>query len=205
MKKRETLIGPIRFLPGLIVGMLLLTGPEGRCQRGGPTDFWFNVGVGADYVVDSLFPGIGPAIRAGANFQSGQFNIGARFTGNTSAKTNYYGHTLGRTMRNQHYETALVSGYNISPEGEFWKVLSVGMGMVWGSVAVQDTASSSPENGMFVPRRPVIGLPLELAIVGYNKMPGIAFYLHANINRRATLFGLTLAFAFGTVPGPHKQ
>ena len=164
-----------------------------------PVDLWFNLGAGANYVMDEEYPGIGPAIRFGAAMQFGRFNISTRITGNTSAKSPYLGPSL-RELRNQYLESGLLLGLNTSPTGNYWIIPSAGIGVLFGNTVFADSASL--EDGHYEPFKPIVALPLELAIVGNNKLPGFGLYLHANVNGRGSLFGITLVFAFGTIQRP---
>ena len=203
VKSFSTSKAPKRFTLNLIGAFMLAYGlfsfPVTGKGQGMPVDFWVNIGVGIDYVIDSEYPGIGPAIRAGAAMQMRRFNISTHITGNSSGKSPYAGPSV-RYLRNQYFESGLLFGINTSPTGKYWVIPSLGLGAVFGNRVIPD--STKIEYGLFEPIKPLVGLPIEVAILGNTKMAGFGFYLHGNINRRASLFGIAMVFAFGNIQRP---
>ena len=194
---------PKRFKQNLLGAYILTYGlflaPVTGVGQGMPVDFWVNLGVGIDYVMDAEYPGIGPAIRAGAAMQIRRFNISTHITGNSSGKSPYAGPSV-KYLRSQYFESGLLFGLNTTPTGKYWIIPSMGLGVVFGNRVIPDSIQT--EYGTFEPYKPLVGLPVEVAILGNTKMAGFGFYLHGNINRRASLFGIAMVFAFGNIQRP---
>ena len=179
------------------ISLLPAQAPEGMTQA----SFWLNLGTGFSFAgegPETSFGG-GGCGRIGLGFQKQKWMLHLRYTGNTGGVSTYQG-LLGGNLKDFFVELALMGGYAVSFKENRQVVVSTGLSRVSGS-RVTSGGGFFGRSGSSREFDPVVGLPLEVGIIGGRKKWGrIAFYFQGNFNAEEPFWAVNLCGNFGWFP-----